>query len=109
MSRLPATGDFVFAGGNLDLSGKSVRQVTGLSATSTNAHNLRGINVAVQAGAKEIEITFPQPEADANYAVFVTPSWMTNHCVTKKTAKGFTVQFSAAAPAEAKVDWMMVR
>ncbi len=105
----PATGDFVFAGGNLDLSGKSVRQVTGLSATATTAHNLRGINIAVKAGAKEVVITFPQPEADANYAVFITPSWMTNHCVTKKTAEGFTVQFSAAATEEAKVDWMMVR
>lgn len=105
----PATGDFVFSGGNLDVSDRSVRRVTGLSATGTNANNLRGINVAVPEAAQEVAITFPKPEADANYAVAITPSWMTNLCVSSKTEKGFAVQLGGAAPAGAKLDWVIVR
>lgn len=105
----PATGDFTFSGGHIDLSGKSARRVTGLSATPTNANNLRGINVEVKEGARDLSVAFPNPEADAAYAVSVTPTWMTNLCVSAKKAEGFTVQFSAPAPLGAKVDWIMVR
>jgi len=105
----PSTGDFIFAGGHLDLSGKSARRVAGLSATQTGANNLRGIDVAVKAGAKEMQVRFPSPEADARYAVSVTPSWLTSSCVPRKTAQGFTIQFGTQAPKEARVDWMIVR
>jgi hypothetical protein len=71
--------------------------------------NLRGINVAVKEGAKEIEIRFAAPEADAEYAVLVTPSWLTQFCASAKTPQGFTLQFGSAAPANARVDWMIVR
>jgi len=104
----PETGDFVLAGGHLDLSGKSVRRTAGLSATATAASNLRGINVAVKEGAKELQIRFARPEADADYAVFLTPSWLTATAATAKTADGFTAHF-AAAPANATVDWLLVR
>lgn len=105
----PSSGDFTFTGGNLDVRDKGVKRVSGLSATATAANNLRGINLSVQEGAKEMTVTFPRPEADANYAVTVTPSWMTNLCVPSKTEKGFTVQFSTVPPAGGKLDWVMVR
>jgi len=105
----PETGDFVFAGGDLDISGKSLRRVRGLSATERPALNLRGINVPVKEGAKEIRVAFPRAEADAAYAVSVTPSWMTSVCVPGKTPEGFTVQFAEAAPKGALVDWIVIR
>jgi hypothetical protein len=105
----PSTGDFVLAGGNVDVSGKGLKQVTGVSATTQAAHNLRGINAAVAAGGAELQVSFATPEADAEYAVSVTPSWMTNLCVSAKTAQGFTVQFGTPAPEGAKVDWVLLR
>jgi hypothetical protein len=105
----PKTGDFVFAGGNMDLSGKGLQQTRGLSATDKPASNLRGINLAVAQGQTALEVKFATPEADAEYAVSVTPSWMTNLCVPTKTAAGFAVQFGTAAPANAKLDWVIVR
>ncbi|MCC6445765.1 MAG: hypothetical protein IT210_20215 [Armatimonadetes bacterium] len=105
----PKTGDFVLTGGHLDLSGKSARQVSGLSATTTSARNLRGIDVAVRAGAKTMQVRFPRAEADKAYAVFLTPSWPTAFGVTRKTARGFDAQFTEAAPKGARMDWMIVR
>ena len=64
-----------------------------LSADATPARNLRGKNVAVKAGETTASVTFAAPEADADYAVFVEQSWIGNRAVTKKEAKGFTVQF----------------
>jgi hypothetical protein len=105
----PQTGDFVFAGGNVNLSGKGLQQARGLSATEKPAHNLRGINVAVTQGQTGLQVESPVPETDAEYAVSVTPSWMANTWVPAKGPEGFTVQFGTAAPAGAKVDWIIVR
>jgi hypothetical protein len=103
------TGDFSFQGGHMDLGSKTLRNTQGLSATATTANNLRGINVGVAEGQTELQVTFDRPEADDAYAVTVTPSWMTNIAVPAKTAAGFRVQFGTAAPAGAKVDWVLVR
>ena len=105
----PTTGDFVLTGGNVDLSGKGVEGLGGLSATEKPAANLRGINVPVPEGEGQLQLTFDRPEADALYAVSVTPSWMTNICVPDKTAEGFTVQFAEQAPQGARIDWVIVR
>jgi hypothetical protein len=105
----PKTGTFVLTGGNVSLSGQGLAQTRGLSATAQPANNLRGINLAVPAGQTELQVKFPTPEADDQYAVSLTPSWLTNLAVTAKTATGFTVQFGTAAPAAAKLDWVMVR
>ena len=43
------------------------------------------------------------------YAVFIEQTWLTNRAIVKKTAEGFTVEFDKPAPAEAKLDWMIVR
>jgi len=82
---------------------------TGLSADATPARNLRGKNVAVKAGGTSAAITFPVEEADGDYAVFVEQSWLGNRAITQKDAKGFTIQFEKPAPADAKLDWMIVR
>jgi hypothetical protein len=71
--------------------------------------HLRRTKIAVRQGTKESTIRFPTPEADADYAVLVTPSWLTPFCASAKTPQGFTLQFGAAAPANARVDWMIVR
>ena len=105
----PETGDFQFAGGNIDTGGKGVQRVTGLSATEKPANNLRGINIAVQAACAQFEVHFPRAESDANYAVSITPNWMTSYCVSAKTNTGFTVHFGSAAPTNAKFDWIIVR
>jgi len=81
----------------------------GLSADKTPARNLRGKDVAVKAGETTVTITFPTEEADASYAVFVEQSWLGNRAITKKDAKGFTVQFEKPAPSDAKLDWMIIR
>ncbi len=105
----PETGDFVLAGGNLDIGGKSLERVEGVSGTETPAANLRGIDVSLRAGATEAEIRFAASERDAAYAVSITPSWMTSYCVPNKTPDGFAVQFGTPAPAGAKIDWIIVR
>lgn len=48
-------------------------------------------------------------EPDTNYAVLITPNWLTTHRVTSKATTGFTVDFGTAAPANAAFDYMIVR
>jgi hypothetical protein len=48
-------------------------------------------------------------EPDTNYAVIVTPNWLTTHRVTSKATTGFTVDFGTAAPAGATFDYFIVR
>ncbi|MHB9133020.1 MAG: hypothetical protein ACYDBB_18285 [Armatimonadota bacterium] len=103
----PQTGDLSITGGGVTLP--TVKGVHGISATPTAAHNLRGINLPVTAGAKRLTITFPTPEADAQYAVHLQPTWFTQTRVVSKTAKGFTVEFATPAPVKGTVDWIMVR
>ena len=83
--------------------------VAWLTVVGAAQNNLRGIDVPVQAGATEAEVRFAIPERDANYAVAVTPSWLTDLCVPEKTAEGFTVQFGTPGPAAARIQWIMVR
>jgi hypothetical protein len=102
------TGELNFSGGGVRPNGP-VTAVSGLSGSKTQAKNLRGMNVAVAADAKKVRITFPTPEADGNYAVFLEQSWLTNRAISEKGPEGFTVTFEKAAPAKATVDWMLVR
>lgn len=101
-----ATGEMNFNGG-ARFAGSVGAQ--GLSGDEKAAHNLRGKDAAVEKGATEITITFPVDETDASYAVFVEQSWLGNRAITKKDAKGFTIQFEKPAPADAKLDWMIIR
>ena len=81
----------------------------GISADKTPARNLRGKDVAVKAGTTSVTINFPVEETDASYAVFVEKNWIGDRAITKKDATGFTIQFEKPAPADAKLDWMIVR
>ena len=105
----PKSGTFELVNGDVDLNGRAVQGVRGLSGTDKPAANLRGLDLPVAAGATETTVSFPTPEADAAYAVTVPPSWLTAVGVPTKTEKGFTVQFATAAPAGAKLDWVIVR
>ncbi len=101
------TGELNFAGGGARFDGPVT--TTGLSADKQASRNLRGKNVAVQAGQTTAGITFAVEEADEDYAVFVEQNWIGNRAIVKKEAKGFTVQFEKPAPEGAKLDWMIVR
>lgn len=81
----------------------------GISADKMPARNLRGKDVAVKAGETSVVVSFPVEEADASYAVFIEKNWLGDRAITKKDAKGFTIQFEKPAPADAKLDWMIVR
>jgi hypothetical protein len=105
----PKTADFVFSGGDLDVQGQGVVRQSGVSATATPAHNLRGIGVPIPAGAKRCAVRFDRPEADAVYSVVVQGSWFTLDRVTEKRADGFDIEFSEPAPQGATVDWQLVR
>jgi len=105
----PASGALRLCGGPVAMDVAGVVETAGLSATPTPARNLRGIDVPAPASATRIEVSFPTPEPDAAYSLNVQPSWLTHDAVTTKTPAGFTVVFSAAAPAEARLDWQLIR
>jgi hypothetical protein len=105
--------------GGLDLAGQGLSSLGGLAGAkqadyyappdAPKANNFRQVKAPVPAGARSFVVTFPTPEADEKYAVVVSPSWMTNHAVTKVGPGGFTVEFDRPAPAGGTLDWMLVR
>ncbi len=102
----PKTGDLGFNGG---VRAAALRLDGGLSAGDQPARNLRGISEPVAAGAAELEVRFPTPEADARYAVQVQPSWLTILAVDRKTAEGFVVRFAQPPASDGALDWLIVR
>ncbi len=102
-----ANGDLAFKGGDARFSGSVV--ANGLSADQTPARNLRGKNVPVKAGSTQIEITFPTPESDGDYALMLEQNWFSNRAILTQTEKGFTVSFEKPAPENAKLHWVLVR
>jgi hypothetical protein len=70
-----------------------------------------GVSVPVTAAAVTIAIAFAdgKNEPDTIYSVLVTPSWLTTFRVTAKAKTGFTIDFGTAAPANASVDYAVVR
>lgn len=102
----PVSGEMAFSGGAR--FGGSLG-AAGLSGEAMPARNLRGKDIPVKAGETRLTVTFPNEEADASYAVFIEQSWLSNRAIIKKEAKGFTVEFEKPAPAEARLDWFLVR
>jgi len=100
------TGEMNFSGG-AHFAGSVGAQ--GLSGGEKAAHNLRGLNVAVPAGSKELSIKFPQPEVDNAYMAVLQLSWLTNHAIVNRTPEGFTVQFATAPTAAGELSWLLVR
>lgn len=104
----PQTGRFNYTG-PIRLGGNGATGLKSLGKPGkSDSSNFRGINIPVPQDATSHEIKFDVPEADAAYAVKVQPSWPTDKAVSK-TATGFTLQFSNAAPAGAKLDWLLIR
>jgi len=101
------SGDLKFEGGDARFSGAVIAK--GISGGEKPARNLRGKGIAVKTGTKEIEIRFPVPESDADYAVFIEQTWLSNRAITKRTAEGFKIAFGEPAPEGATLDWMLVK
>jgi hypothetical protein len=102
------TGNLQFDGGAIYAQG-GFTTVGGISGTSTAANNLRGINVPVPAKSTSLTVKFPKAEADGNYAVFLETNWISLRAITEQTPDGFTVQFATPAPANAHLDWTLIR
>lgn len=106
----PTNGDLVMeTSGQVDMMLKGSLQQMGISGTTTAAKNLRGINVTVAAGAKELTVRFSQPEADNLYSLNVQPSWLTQDAVIEKTVNGFKVAFGTPPEAPGRIDWQLIR
>ncbi len=101
------TGELNFAGGGARFDGPVT--ATGISGGATPARNLRGLNVPVPAGSKEIILKFPQPESDNAYMVVLQLSWLTNQAVVSRTPEGFTAQFATPPTANGELSWLLVR
>ena len=104
----PQDGTMTFDGDGLAVPG-GLTSVSGLSGTATPARNLRGIAVAVPSGARRIVVPFQHREADADYAVFIQPNWLTAHAVVSRAESGFTVEFAQPPGSGAHLHWMLVR
>jgi hypothetical protein len=104
----PTDGTLKFDGNGVNLNGGAVR-VGGISGSDVQAKNLRGIAVPVPPGRTEFTVTFPQPEADDQYAVFVETNWLTARAVARQTVECFTVQFEKPSAAGATLHWFVVR
>jgi hypothetical protein len=106
----PASGDFVFTGGNVDHQQRGTVNQRGISGTPTAASNLRGINVVVPVGATTSDVAFATAEPNGAYAVWVTCSWATATWVSSKTTAGFRVVLGTPPPAGGgTLDWLLVR
>ncbi len=104
----PESGDMIIQGSPLSVS--AVKGIKGLSGTDVAANNLRQINVRVPAGANQMSISFEIPEADSQYAILTSCSWLTLDAVKGKTPEGFTLVFEKPAPEEGgQLDWLLVR
>jgi len=104
------TGVMTVAGNApLALAQTPVTQCAGLSATPARARNLRGLGVRPAPGARQASVIFETPEADVTFAVAVSLSWPSAAAVTSQSATGFTIDFGRPAPADATLDWTLVR
>lgn len=101
------TGALTFTGGDFIVNGAVISK--GVAAAPSAPKIPFAKNLPVAQGAKSLVVIFDKPETDANYAVFLELSWLTNRAVTQKTEKGFTLVFEKRAPKGATADWMVVR
>jgi hypothetical protein len=93
----------------LALAQAPVTRCAGLSAVPAQARNLRGIGVRPAPGARQAAVTFETPEVDDAFTVVVSLSWPAASAISRQTATGFTVDFGRPAPANATLDWALIR
>ncbi len=91
-------GDVDIENGNLVLRKGSIK----------GSSSIRGINVQVTQGETELQVIFDDINDTAEYAISVLPSWFTNVIVEEKTIDGFKIKFANPAPADARVDWLII-
>jgi hypothetical protein len=101
-------GKLTFDGNGANISG-GITTLGGISGTTVEARNLRGIGVIIAKGQTTVEVKFPRAENDADYAVFVETNWLSQRAIAARTPQGFTVTFATAAPDNARLDWTLVR
>ena len=109
LSVSPQDGTVRIEGGAGTVVNGGVGGVSGLSGTAVMAKNLRGVNIPVPEGAKELAVAFPTPEPDARYAAFVELTWLTEKAVCKRAEGGFTVKFATPAGKGEELSWLLVR
>lgn len=66
-------------------------------------------NVSITQGLTTASVNFAAAEPDIQYMIIGVFSWFTNYRLTAKTVNGFTVEFSVAAPVNAKLDYVILR
>lgn len=99
---IDTSGNATFSG-DVELKGDFV-----VAGAIKGSNSSRGINVEVEEDVQTLEIVFEEAKSSPNYAVTVTPNWDTRTWVTNKTEAGYTANFSAPAPDEAKFDWVLI-
>ncbi len=68
-----------------------------------------GVQIPVTATTTTATVTFDREEADTNYGVHITTSWLTTSAVTVRTTLSFTCTFGTVAPANALLDFSIFR
>ena len=105
----PRNGNMELKGGNFSMENGALLKISGISSTDKKALNLRGINIPVNSDSKTLTVNFKDAEPDDNYSISIQPNWPTMNWTKLKTAKGFTIEFSAPAPEKAVIDWQLIR
>lgn len=101
-------GTVDFSGGVPNTTG-TVRNLTGLSATTTVAKNLRG-SISFARNETRKTVTFNTPEPDASYFIAISADTIEGFSITLKSKAGFTVSRSSkSSVGAAVVDWILVR
>lgn len=68
--------------------------------------NFINYNKNVPQGNTSVTVTVNKE--DTNYMVLAMPSWNTSLWITSKTAASFVGNFGTAAPAGAKIDYLVI-
>jgi hypothetical protein len=96
-----------FIGGTwwYDLANRFLTSIKGISATATQAKNLRG--AVTFAAATTATVTFAVAEPDATYFVAISANANKTFWVTAKGTSGFTM--NASSSSSDVVDWILIR
>ncbi|MEO0935955.1 MAG: hypothetical protein AAFY21_20130, partial [Cyanobacteria bacterium J06641_2] len=82
------------------------------ACTPVAAKNLCGIAVKPQKNNEDkffIPFDLSKEEEDDKYCIQLETSWLTQKAITKKTKKGFYIEFEVPPPAEGTIDWLLIR
>jgi len=101
VASIDASGSAMFAG---DIT---IQGATHLNGPLHVSQNSMGTSITVSPSATSITVSgFDLSQAD--YSMFVTPSWDTSTWVSEKASTSATIQFSSPAPDGATADWLLL-